>query len=62
MIEKKFTERLKTCIRIADEEASKMGHNYIGTEHIVLAILVNGDGMGASILKGLGVTSEAVKA
>ena len=48
-----FTERAKKVINIAEEEANKMGHNYVGTEHLILAILKEGNGIGNVILKEL---------
>jgi ATP-dependent Clp protease ATP-binding subunit ClpA len=42
-------------------EALQLGHNYIGTEHILLGVLAEDDGIGARTLTGLGVTKERVR-
>ena len=58
----RFTERAKKVLTLAHEEAEKTGGGYIGTEHLLLALLVEGDGLGARSLAALGVTEEVVRA
>ena len=50
-----LTPRSKRILEIAAMEARKMGHNYIGTEHILIGIIRDGDGVGANILASSGV-------
>jgi len=54
-IEKQKPETL-TIVRLAREEARKLGHNIVGTEQILLGIIGEGTGIGASVLKDLGIT------
>ncbi|MDD3012110.1 MAG: Clp protease N-terminal domain-containing protein [Candidatus Gastranaerophilales bacterium] len=54
-IEKQKPETL-TIVRLAREEARKLGHNAVGTEQILLGIIGEGTGIGASVLKDLGIT------
>jgi ATP-dependent Clp protease ATP-binding subunit ClpA len=57
-----FTERARRCIVIAQEEAQRLGHGYIGTEHILLGILKHSDNNGALSLNAFGVTYETASA
>ena len=56
-----FTPRAKKVLELALREALQLGHNYIGTEHILLGVLAEEDGIGGSTLIGLGVTKERVR-
>ena len=56
------TSRVKKVIELAFEEARRMGHNYVGTEHVLLGILVEGEGIAARILEDMGVTLDAARA
>jgi len=58
----RFTERARKVLTLAQEEAEKTGGGYIGTEHVLLGVLVEGGGLGARALGVLGVTTEAVRA
>lgn len=51
----KFTERARKVIALAQDEARRLGHNYIGTEHLLLGLIREGDGVAAKVLKELGV-------
>jgi Clp amino terminal domain, pathogenicity island component len=51
----KFTERARTVLSLAQEEAQQLNHNYIGTEHILLGLIREGDGLAAKVLQNLGV-------
>jgi len=55
------TSRVKMVIELSFEQARLMGHNYVGTEHILLGLIVEGDGIAAHVLKDLGVTEAAVR-
>ena len=50
-----LTPRSKKVIELAIEEARKLGHNYVGTEHLLLGLLVEGEGIGVGVLESLGV-------
>ena len=56
-----FTPRAKKVLELALREALHLGHNYIGTEHILLGVLAEEHGIGGSTLIGLGVTKERVR-
>ena len=57
-----LTPRAKKVIGLAADEARRLGHHYIGTEHLLLSLVDDGEGVGAGILEGLGVTPEAARA
>ncbi len=57
-----FTPRAKRVLELALEEAQTLGHNYIGTEHLLLGLVRESDGPAAHVLQNLGVTREAVRA
>ncbi len=56
-----FTPRAKKVLELSLREALQMGHNYIGTEHILLGLLKEGEGVAARVLNGLGVDLENAK-
>ena len=56
-----FTPRAKRVLELALEEASHLGHNYIGTEHILLGLIKEQDGKAAKVLQNLGVKLETVR-
>jgi ATP-dependent Clp protease ATP-binding subunit ClpC len=56
------TARVKRVVEISFEEARRMGHNYVGTEHLLLGLLIEGEGIAAMVLADLGVTLEAARA
>src|SRR5713226_9123569 len=55
------TSRVKKVIEISFEEAQRMGHNYVGTEHLLLGLLIEGEGIAAHVLEDLGATLEKVR-
>ena len=55
-----YTPRTKTVIEYSLNEARALGHNFIGTEHLLLALIKEGDGLAASMLKGMGLSFEGV--
>jgi ATP-dependent Clp protease ATP-binding subunit ClpA len=56
------TSRVKKVIELSFEEARRMGHQYVGTEHILLGIVLEGEGIAAHVLSDLGATLETVRA
>ncbi|MBM2814894.1 MAG: clpC [Ignavibacteria bacterium] len=54
-MEGNFSNRVNDVIRLSREEALRLGHDYIGTEHLLLGIIREGEGMAVKILKNLGV-------
>jgi ATP-dependent Clp protease ATP-binding subunit ClpC len=58
----RFTERAKQVVVLAQEEARALKHNYIGTEHILLGLLREEEGLAARVLERLDVTVEEVRA
>lgn len=57
----RFTDRARRVIVIAQEASRSLNHNYIGVEHIILALLQEGDGVGARVMKKLGITEEEIR-
>ena len=57
----RFTERARVVIVLAQEEARLLNHNYIGTEHILLGLIREGQGVGTKALESLGISIEAVR-
>jgi excisionase family DNA binding protein len=57
----KFTERARHVLTLAQEEATNLSHNYIGTEHLLLGLLREGEGVAATVLTGLGVELARVR-
>jgi len=58
----RFTERARQVIVLAQAEARALKHNYIGTEHLLLGLLREEEGLAARVLASFGVTLEAVRA
>src|SRR5215471_10290215 len=56
------TSRVKKVIEISFEESQRMGHNYVGTEHLVIGLLIEGEGIAARVLQDMGVTADAARA
>ena len=56
-----FTPRAKKVLELSLREALQMGHNYIGTEHILLGLLREGEGVAARVLSSFGVGLESIK-
>src|SRR5450432_967513 len=57
----KFTERARKVLSLAQEEAQRFQHNYIGTEHLLLGLVREGEGVAAKILANLGVELNKVR-
>jgi len=58
----KFTEHARRVIALAQEEAQRLNHNYMGTEHLLLGLIREGDGVAAKVLVELGVRPYEVRA
>jgi hypothetical protein len=58
----RFTDRARRVVVLAQEEARLLDHNYIGTEHILLGLVHEGEGVAARALESLGISLEAVRA
>src|SRR5260221_8064685 len=58
----KFTERARKVLSLAQDEAQRFNHNYIGTEHLLLGLVREGDGVAAKVLSNLGVDLAQVRA
>ncbi len=56
-----LTPRAKKVIELAIDEARQLGHNYIGTEHILLGLLREGEGVAAGVMESLGVTLDKAR-
>jgi len=57
----KFTERARKVILLAKEEAKRFNHDYIGTEHILLGLIREGEGVAAAVLQKLGLSPEKIR-
>jgi ATP-dependent Clp protease ATP-binding subunit ClpC len=57
----KFTERARKVLQLAQEEAQRFNHNYIGTEHLLLGLVREGEGVAAKVLANLGVDLNKVR-
>ncbi|ERM83086.1 ATP-dependent Clp protease ClpC [Rhodonellum psychrophilum GCM71 = DSM 17998] len=60
-MEAKFSNRVKEVISLSREEALRLGHDYIGTEHLLLGMIREGEGVAVSILKKLGVPLDELR-
>jgi prophage maintenance system killer protein len=58
----RFTDRARRAVQLAQEEARLLRHNYVGTEHLLLGLLYEGEGVAADALGSLGITREDVRA
>ncbi|HJE10883.1 MAG TPA: AAA family ATPase, partial [Corynebacterium glutamicum] len=57
----RFTDRARRVIVLAQEEARMLNHNYIGTEHILLGLIHEGEGVAAKALESMGISLDAVR-
>lgn len=57
----RFTEQARRVMSLAQEEARGLQHNYVGTEHLLLGLLGEDEGIAAKVLKKLGVEADAVR-
>ena len=56
-----FTSRVQKVIRYSKEEAMRLGHDYIGTEHLLLGILKEGEGIAIKVLQNLNCDMKTIK-
>jgi ATP-dependent Clp protease ATP-binding subunit ClpC len=59
-MENRITDRFRKLLRLAESEARALKHEYVGTEHLLLALVRDGSGVGAHVLKNLHVDLDAV--
>jgi ATP-dependent Clp protease ATP-binding subunit ClpC len=57
----RFTERARKVILLAKEEARRFNHDYIGTEHLLLGLVKEGEGVAAAVLNSLGLDSDSIR-
>jgi ATP-dependent Clp protease ATP-binding subunit ClpC len=57
----RFTDRARRVVVLAQEEARKLNHNYIGTEHLLLGLIRESEGVAAKALESLGISLDAVR-
>jgi ATP-dependent Clp protease ATP-binding subunit ClpC len=57
----RFTDRARRVVVLAQEEARMLNHNYIGTEHILLGLIHEGEGVAAKALESMGISLESVR-
>ena len=60
-MEAKFSNRVKEVISLSREEALRLGHDYIGTEHLLLGIIREGEGVAVGLMKKLGISLEELR-
>ncbi len=58
----RFTERAQKVVVLSQEEARRLGHNVVGTEHILLGLVAEGEGVAARALQQLGISLDGVRA
>ena len=58
----RFTERARRVIILAREEAGRFRHDFVGTEHVLLGLIRDGEGIATAVLQRLGLRLETVKA
>ncbi len=57
----RFTERARKVIILAKEEAKRFNHDYIGTEHILLGLIKEGESVAAAVLQNLGLSLDTIR-
>ena len=57
----RFTDRARRVVVLAQEEAKRLNHDYVGTEHILLGLIHEGEGVAAKALESLGISLDAVR-
>ena len=60
-MESRFSNRVREVISLSREEALRLGHDYIGTEHLLLGMIREGEGVAIGLLKKLGVSIDDLK-
>src|SRR5258707_699190 len=57
----RFTDRARKVMQLANQEAQRFNHEYIGTEHVLLGLIREGSGVAANVLKRLGLNLETIR-
>ena len=57
----RFTDRARRVVVLAQDEARSLNHNYIGTEHLLLGLITEGEGVAAKALESLDINKDAVR-
>ena len=57
----RFTDRARKVMQLANQEAQRFNHEYIGTEHILLGLVQEGSGVAANVLKNMGVELRKIR-
>jgi ATP-dependent Clp protease ATP-binding subunit ClpC len=57
----RFTDRARRVIVLAQDEARGLNHNWIGTEHLLIALIIENSGVGAKALESLGISLDAAR-
>ena len=60
-MDERFTERVRKVMHLAREEAARLHHDYIGTEHLLLGLLREGEGVAVMVLSNLGLDLDTVR-
>ncbi len=60
-MQERFTERVRKVISLARQEAVRLHHDYIGTEHLLLGLVKEGEGVAAVVLTNLGVNTDDMR-
>lgn len=60
-MDSRFTQRVRKVLALSREEAGRLHHNYIGTEHILLGLLREGEGVAAAVLKQMDFDLETLR-
>jgi len=58
----RFTERARKVLVLAKEESRRFNHDYIGTEHVLLGLIREGEGVACAVLQNLGINLEMIRA
>ncbi len=56
-----FTDRVKKALQFSREESARLGHDYIGTEHLLLGLVKEGQGVAIAVLSNMGIQLDALK-
>jgi ATP-dependent Clp protease ATP-binding subunit ClpC len=57
----RFTDRARRVVELAQQEARMLNHDYVGTEHLLLGLIHEGEGVAAQVLESLGISLQAVR-
>ena len=57
----RFTDRARRVVVLAQQEAARLNHNWIGTEHLLLGLLSEGQGIAARALASMGISLDAIE-